>query len=384
MSYKILLISSNSSAYGGGERYLVYLSQGLKTLGHEVHALLSDVDFMNVWAKELEALGVTVHRQHLRGLVHRPLRFVQAILDDKQIKTIANVCRKIRPDAILVNQQYDEDGLDYIAGSLRSQVAVVGGIIHMPMTKNKNRRPLGSLRGKLLTHWYARHPYNLLLVSEGAQQEFEQYYPYPRPTIVVNHGVPFDDTTQFETPLLQGFSLQRPVVGFVGKLVPQKNLDLLLKGWLEANRLGSSCQLLIVGDGPLRPDLETWLHQHGVAGDCNITGWQTQPQQFFPLIDLLVMTSHFEGFPLSLIEAAGHGVPALVTNFNGATDISKRAAWVKIVPEQTSECLGSMISSTIPELPYLKALAQTEKSNFRTCFSLERMASDTLAALGLN
>ena len=43
---KILLISSNSSSRGGGERYLVFLARGLRRLNYEVHALLSDVNYI--------------------------------------------------------------------------------------------------------------------------------------------------------------------------------------------------------------------------------------------------------------------------------------------------------------------------------------------------
>src|SRR2546425_2699783 len=118
---RLLLVSSNSSGRGGGERYLAFLSQGLVELGCEVHALLSDNPYMDGWASELADTGAVVHRERLKALSQRPLRFVQALADRSQIRRIANFCRENAPSAIIVNQQYDEDGLDYLAAALRAE-----------------------------------------------------------------------------------------------------------------------------------------------------------------------------------------------------------------------------------------------------------------------
>jgi len=384
MQKRIVLISSNSSARGGGERYLVYLTQGMRCLGHEVHALLSDVRYMDGWLEALGAEGAVVSRRHLLGLRDRPLRFLQSIVDHKQISSIANLCREIAPDAIVVNQQYDEDGLDYLAGALAAQVAPVGGIMHLPMTRNKHQRPLGSLRGKLLSWWYCRHPYRLIFVSRGSQEEFESYYACPRPTAVVNSGVPFREDPAVPPSLPIGWRDDNiPVVGFVGQFVLQKNLMLLVDGWLLARGRGVECRLLLVGDGPTRPTLEKRLKDAAPSEMWHITGWQDQPENFFSVMDLYAMTSHFEGLPLSLVEAAGCALPAVVVNFNGAIDVGKRAAWVRVVEDTDAAAVGQALAAAIAELPSLKAQARAGRQAFRDYFSPERMARDILAALGV-
>lgn len=383
MGKKLLLVSSNSSARGGGERYLIYLCEGLQKHGHQVHVLLSKIEYMDGWATALQAVGAQIHREALHGLRHRPLRFLQAINDHRQIRQIANFCRQISPDGVLVNQQYDEDGLDYLAGVLAANVAPVGGLMHMPMTRDKHLRPLGNWRGRILSRWYRQHPYQLILVSEGAQQEFEGYYPAPRPTKVVHHGVPFVDEAIEPAALPGHWNRHKPTIAFIGQLVEQKNPQLLLDSWQEANRLGADCQLLIVGDGPLRPAIETWLAQEKLTEACWLAGWQKQPEQFLPHIDLLVMTSHFEGFPLGLIEAAGHGIPAVVVDFNGAADIQKQASWVKVAPQRQVAAVGQTIFSALQDLDHLKSAAAEEQARFRAYFSVERMAQETLTALNL-
>lgn len=380
---RILLISSNSSGRGGGERYLVYLTQGLRSFDYEVHVLLSTVSYMDDWAKFLAKEQAHIHRLPLIGLRSRPLRFVQSILDKNQQIELAKVCKQISPDAILVNQQYDEDGLDYVAGALMSQVAPVGGTMHMPMTANKNQRPLGELRGKLLSKWYEKHPYSLILVSQGSQKEFENYYSYSGQTKVVNYGCPFPEINASHPPLPDNWVEPLPIIGFSGQFVYQKNLQLLLDAWLYTLEQGIRSRLLLIGDGPERNNLEKHLRHHAPENTWHITGWQEHPEAYLSVLDIYAMTSHFEGLPLALLEAAGRGVPTVVTNFNGALDVAERASWVSIAPHATAESVGQALIKSINNLSWLKQEASNSQQDFQKYFSLQRMASETLAALGI-
>jgi glycosyltransferase involved in cell wall biosynthesis len=383
MNKRLLLISSNSSARGGGERYLVYLTQGLLLLGYEVHILLSTISYMNDWANELTAHKVQVHRRNLAGLRSRPLRFVQSMLDKNQQLEIAKVCKQISPDAILVNQQYDEDALDYVAGALMSQVAPVGGTMHMPMTANKHQRPLGKLRGKLLHQWYEKHLYSLILVSQGSQKEFENYYSSPRPTKVVNYGCPFPEIIASHPPFPSNWVEPLPIIGFSGQFVSQKNLPLLLDAWLYTRKQGIQSRLLLIGDGLERNNLEKQLRNNAPDDTWHITGWQEHPEAYLSVLDIYAMTSHFEGLPLALLEAVGRGIPTVVTNFNGAFDVAERASWVNIAADASPESVGQALIKSINNLSWLKQEARNGQQDFQNYFSLQRMASETLAALGI-
>jgi len=389
MKKRLLLISSNSSGRGGGERYLVYLTQGLHLLNCEVHVLLSTVSYMDDWAKALTAEGAQVHRRDLLGLRDRSLRFVQSMLDKRQQLKIAEVCKGIAPDAILVNQQYDEDGLDYLAGALMSGVAPVGGTMHMPMTADKDKRPLGRWRGKLLHQWYEKHPYSLIFVSEGSQREFESYYKYSRPTNVVHYGCPFAENCLLPEVSTSNLSLPKawmknqPIIGFVGQFVGQKNLQLLVDGWQWALQQGVETRLLLVGDGPERDAIEKRLANTVPRHLWHITGWTEHPETYLSVIDIYAMTSHFEGLPLALIEAVGRGLPAIVTNFNGAADVAKRANWVTVVTDKRPEFIGRKIIELIPNLPLIKKQSIDSNKAFQDYFLIQRMASDTLAVLGI-
>jgi glycosyltransferase involved in cell wall biosynthesis len=378
----ILLVSSNSSSRGGGEKYLVYLTAALRELGARVHALVSTVEYMDNWDLELRSAGAVVHRLDLKPLVQRPLRFFQSIIDHEQIRSVAHFCSDLGPDGIVVNQQYDEDGLDYVAGALASGCKRVCGVMHMPMTARKHERLFGRLRGAILRAWYARHPYPLVLVSKGAQREFEKYYGMPRPTYVVNNAIPSASTPMAHERIV--WSDDVPVLGFMGQFVPQKNLSFLIEGWLSALRLGSRSRLLLIGDGPQRLKMEQYLWANAPPGSWFITGWTGQPHEYAANVDLFVLVSHFEGLSLSLLEMASKGIPALIADFNGAEEVLDRAPWVS---QTSSHDLSRFVADLRSALAHLKENASASKTQlacFNEHFSSRRMALETLRVLGLH
>lgn len=377
----ILLVSSNSSSRGGGEKYLVYLADGLRELGWEVHALLSTIEYMTPWAIELKQAGGIVHRLNLKSLIQRPLRCLQSTLDNAQIGLIAQFCKDLRPAGVVVNQQYDEDGLDYLAGVMMSGCKRLCGVMHMPMTTRKNDRFLGRFRGILLRSWYARHPYPLVLVSEGAQREFERYYPMPRPTYVVNNAIPAAPSYRSGERVV--WSNDVPVIGFIGQFVSQKNILFLIEGWLVTLRSGLQSRLLLIGDGPQRLEIELYLWANAPPGSWFITGWTENPQKYFSNIDLFVLLSHFEGLSLSMLEMASQGIPGLIADFNGGAEVLERAPWVL----QTSNCdLSRYVTDLRARLADLETggrASETQLSQFKQYFSSQRMALEILGVLGL-
>lgn len=382
----MLLISSNSSGRGGGERYLVYVAKALGQLGIEVHALLSDVGFMDGWQSELSAAGAMVHRMSLKGLVHRRLRFVQSIFARSQQKRIAAKCLEIAPTAILVNQQYDEDGLDYIMGALHAGACPVAGVIHMPMTQHKNDRPLGRLRGAILRKWYNRFPYKIVLSSVGGEAEFSGYYGANLDTSIVVSGIPLESkrvdrkaaAERLQDPWITASTKQPriPVIGTACQFVPQKNLDLLVDGWLQATSAGTESRLLLIGDGPEREHIEQRLS--GVDDSLwQTTGWTDHYADYLAQLDVFLMTSHFEGLPLTLIEVAGMGIPCVLVDFNGAQEVAQQARWVNVASDRNAGTLAKQIQHTINRLGDDIA-SEHDLKGFALAFSPTRMARDYL------
>lgn len=105
-----------------------------------------------------------------------------------------------------------------------------------------------------------------------------------------------------------------PTVVTVGRVAKQKNQALLLRAFARLLPKHPRWRLMIVGDGPLRADLEQLVNELGIADRTAITGFQKEPQRYLQQADLFVLTSHAEGFPNALLEAMSLGLPVISTN----------------------------------------------------------------------
>ncbi len=104
-----------------------------------------------------------------------------------------------------------------------------------------------------------------------------------------------------------------PVVLGAGRLARQKDFPTLI----EAFRLVLAerpCRLLVLGEGPMRPDLEGRVRALGLEGQVSLPGWVENPYAFMARAALFALSSRHEGFPGALVEALACGCPAVSTD----------------------------------------------------------------------
>lgn len=104
------------------------------------------------------------------------------------------------------------------------------------------------------------------------------------------------------------------VLGTVGRLSYQKNQAFLIDVFAEFRRRHPNSKLLLVGDGELRRDLEKQAAERGLEKDILLLGWKTDVEDYLQVMDCFLLPSHFEGNPISLIEAAAAGLPAVIAD----------------------------------------------------------------------
>ncbi len=111
------------------------------------------------------------------------------------------------------------------------------------------------------------------------------------------------------------------LVGTVGRLAPEKDQAMFIRAVALARAAGADLHAVVVGDGVLRQTLERQARADGVADRVHFLGERSDSRRVIAGLDVFVLTSHIEGFPNVLLEAAFLGVPAASTSVGGASDV---------------------------------------------------------------
>jgi len=126
------------------------------------------------------------------------------------------------------------------------------------------------------------------------------------------------------------FGLNGPVVVGVGRLVEQKNFDKLLQAMALVRREVPDAGLVIVGDGPLRQDLEQLKERLGLGGNAVLAGYRPNSEvpRFLRASTLLAMPSDYEGLPVTHVEAMFCGLPAVISDHVPSIEIAAECSLV--------------------------------------------------------
>jgi GalNAc-alpha-(1->4)-GalNAc-alpha-(1->3)-diNAcBac-PP-undecaprenol alpha-1,4-N-acetyl-D-galactosaminyltransferase len=107
----------------------------------------------------------------------------------------------------------------------------------------------------------------------------------------------------------------------VGRLAPEKGLDVLLSAFSRVAGAFPDWTLIVLGEGPERARLSELAERLGISDRVSFAGWIREPGDALARADLFVMSSRYEGFPNALLEAMACGLPAIATESLGAREI---------------------------------------------------------------
>ena len=176
-----------------------------------------------------------------------------------------------------------------------------------------------------------------------------------------------------------------PMVVAIGRLTRQKGFDLLIRAFAIHAARHQDWTLTIIGEGPLRRELEQLSDSLDLNGRINFPGAVRSVEDYFNLADLFVMSSRYEGFPMALCEAMASGLPVICTDCpTGPREIVRNNVDGILVPNEDLETLAAAMDRLMTSESERTKLAQrapeiTSRFGLETVMAIwDRLLSETV------
>lgn len=345
--------------YGGMEKMAGSLSISLQKRGHDVTVYCYDDYGPNADAVRSEGVPV--------WLIPRSQGIDWVF--------IFRIVRRIREDRIELLHCHNDTAFFY--GFLASRLA------HVPIVYTRHSLDYSVKNIKKIVHSvFYRGTSAIVTVAEeiGERLVLEENAPRDRLHVVWN-GV---DGGQYrlrdrEYVLRKKMELGIPtsarVLGTVGRYWPEKNQVILFD--VLAALVGPDTQddivLVLVGDGPLRPELETAARKKGISRKVLMTGLISNTETVYPVFDVFLMSSVREGLPLAIIEAMACSLPIVSTDVGGIRNIIRDGETGYLVPSGDSSAMADRVRILLGNPLLANKIGHNARKFFEDHLSEERM-----------
>jgi glycosyltransferase involved in cell wall biosynthesis len=170
-----------------------------------------------------------------------------------------------------------------------------------------------------------------------------------------------------------GIPSSSTVVGTVAVLRAEKRLDLWLKASQEIATHVPDVHFLIVGDGPLRAQLEASARKMSFPQRVHFAGLQECVQPFLAAMDVYMISSEFEGLPLSLLEAMASKLPVVATAVGGIPEVIQDQRSGFVVPFAHTEALADITTRLLEDEVLRRRTGEAARARVIRDFSIDRM-----------
>jgi glycosyltransferase involved in cell wall biosynthesis len=174
----------------------------------------------------------------------------------------------------------------------------------------------------------ARYSHALLAVSEDVREEgLRRGIGDPRQYRIVPAGVDYSPS-DLDFAAARGrarralrVDAERPVVGWVGRFMPQKDPETLAEAMAQLLTGDASVHAVFIGDGPHRAQVESSLAERGCGEQATFAGFRRDVRSLYPAFDVLLHPSRWEGQPSVIQEAIAERIPVVTARVSGTRDL---------------------------------------------------------------
>ena len=178
-----------------------------------------------------------------------------------------------------------------------------------------------------------------------------------------------------------GLAADVPLFGFVGRLSHEKGPELFVRCAQRVHDLQPAAHGVLVGEGPLRGELQARIDRLGLGGCVHLAGLHGDMPALYPQLDVLVSSSLSEAMPLAVMEAMACGLPVVATQVGGVPDLVVEGATGLLVAPADVEGLAQQVAALLADPARRHAMGRQSRQRMVEHFSLAASAGATAALL---
>ncbi|WP_279165375.1 glycosyltransferase [Thermus scotoductus] len=214
-------------------------------------------------------------------------------------------------------------------------------------------------------------------IAEGVARSLERVYGLKNPPLIPN-GIPVADYALGEEAGKawrgrEGYEEGDVLLVSVARMSPQKDPFSLIQAFSIATSHNGRLRLLLVGDGPLRRELEDRVKALGLEDRVRFLGLRTDVPEILAAADAFILSSRWEGNPLSVMEAMAAGKPVIATAVGGVPELVQDGKSGVLVPPGDVEALAEAILRLAGDVHLRRQLGQEAFKQARERFDVSVM-----------
>ncbi|MDP5274574.1 glycosyltransferase family 4 protein [Chengkuizengella axinellae] len=211
------------------------------------------------------------------------------------------------------------------------------------------------------------HLDGIITVSKSFKAYLSKYVENEESIQVIYNGYDFD---RFR-PITHDNHI--PQIISLCRLVPAKGLDILLSACAELKKRGHNFVLHIIGDGPIREELEQKAKEKDVYEEIIFYGYMLHPEEFIPFYDIFVLPSRAEAFGSVFAEAALSQLALVGTNIGGIAEQIDHGKNGLLVPVDDVPALTNALEELVVSPNYRVELARNAWEKAKSEYSISRV-----------
>jgi glycosyltransferase involved in cell wall biosynthesis len=363
---------------GGIARHCYGLSRALSKLGHEVY--LVTLEFPGTPDFEIIE-GTKVYRVRIE-LGHPNFITWALIFNHFMEKKVAMLSREVDFDVIHIH-----DWLTTLAGIIAKDYLNKPLVCTVHSTEVGRVQELRSPDSYLidgLEWWMLYESKFITLCSNSMKKEVCDHFRVPSEKIhVIPNAI---DTPEYKIKIDResvkrryGIDPSEKLVLYIGRLVPQKGVEYLIRAAPMILRNQQNAKFIIAGDGWSRNQLEGLAASMGLGNKIKFLGFISEDERIQLLLsaDALVVPSLYEPFGIIALEGMAAGVPVIVSNVGGLSEIVEHDRTGMHAYAANPESIAWCVNKLLSDYEYSQWISENAKKRIKEQYSWEAAAKKT-------